>query len=187
MTTKRLFTMFALTLVLALGTSAQAVSIPSGLWGVDVDVAIPKAVGPAKHYTGSFLFSGDALGGVGGEILKGADNSIVSASFTWKGVTYNNAKAKAKFFNGELIGLNFIFKINGKPQQFQIKMDKFLVNGVVKGAVSYDDSAYALALAQANQVPADDDTPINSVPTPAAVTGGLAMLAALGFRRRSAR
>lgn len=169
---------FAFALMAITAGSAQAVSVPAGTWGVDIDVAVFKANGPDVHYTGSFLFSGDSLGGTGGEIIK-LNDGILAASFTWKGVTYTPV-AKAKFVDGQLLGLNMVFKHN--KAKFQIKFDDFLVNDQVKGSVTYGNTAYASALALANAAPAAAPA---SAPTPAAVTGGFALLAALGFRRRN--
>lgn len=168
----------------AVATQAKAVSVPSGDWGVDVDVAFNKKAGGVKHYAGSFLFDGDALAGSGSEVLT-RSTGLLGASLKYNGNTYNPAGAKAKFVDGEIVGLVLKFKNITNGKKVVVKFDDFLVANKLAGSVGYNGAAYALALADANaEVPTVDD-PVTAVPTPAAVTSGLALLAALGFRRRS--
>src|SRR5690606_39088505 len=84
----------------------QAAPLFDDVFTINYDVAVFKQVG-FRHFDGTFTFDGQALTGTGVEILK-FNEGLINASIDFKGTVYTpttNDSAKAKFVDGELVGL----------------------------------------------------------------------------------
>lgn len=135
-----------------------------------------------KYHYGKIFYSDDNLTGSGTEKLAikpssylGSKSGLLGVEFNFYGKTYDQCDdidyskyPIIKFYNGQFKGLDFLFK--AYDNKYHIDYDDFEKNGNDKGYVKYYQPEYKCEV----------------IPTPAAASSGLALLAALGFRRRRA-
>lgn len=142
-----------------------------------VDFVIDKDYVETDYY-GTIFFDVSAVSQLGESVLK-INSGLYAVSLEFDGQTYIQCDdidyddfPLLKFNHGELVGLNFAFEHEGYEYLVQYDEFKKKYNGdwEDKGDVTYGD------------VYSSCDTEV--IPTPAAASGGLALLAAMGFRRR---
>ena len=160
----------------AAGMLLTAPAMAGTLYQVDFKVAYKTGYKSYTSYLGSLCYDDENLNGSGWEKLSLNGNGstkkgLLGVTFDFKGHTFTEADDTdypnypvIKFYNGVFKGLDFLFKHYGN--KYHVDKTKFEKNDCYKGYVCYWDPK------------------VKAIPTPAAMTGGLALLASMAFRRR---